>query len=98
MSAAYRPGPDTGVVVSDDGRSVYVARLPGGPLLVLSGPAAVIWAEATTAPAHGWVSRVAASVDQPEDVIASDVAAFVDDLRARALLEPLPAPEEPGPG
>lgn len=98
MSAAYRPGPDTGVVVSDDGRSVYVARLPGGPLLVLSGPAAVIWAEATTAPAQGWVSRVAASVDQPEDVIASDVAAFVDDLRDRALLEPLTAPEEPGPG
>ena len=86
MSAAYRPAPDTGVVVSDDGRSVYVARLPGGPLLVLEGPAAVIWAEATTAPAQGWVSRVAASVDQPEDAISAEVTAFVDDLRARDLL------------
>ncbi|GAA3711781.1 hypothetical protein GCM10022399_30700 [Terrabacter ginsenosidimutans] len=86
MSAAYRPGPDTGVVVSDDGRSVFVARLPGGPLLVLEGPAAVIWAEATTAPAQGWVSRVAASVDQPEDAISAEVTAFVDDLRARDLL------------
>jgi hypothetical protein len=86
VSAAYRPGPDTGVVVSDDGRLVYVARLPGGPLLVLEGPAAVIWAEATTAPAQGWVSRVAASVDQPEDAISAEVAAFVDDLRARDLL------------
>jgi hypothetical protein len=86
VSAAYRPGPDTGVVVSDDGRSVFVARLPGGPLLVLEGPAAVIWAEATTAPAQGWVSRVAASVDQPEDAISAEVTAFVDDLRARDLL------------
>jgi hypothetical protein len=86
VSAAYRPGPDTGVVVSDDGRSVYVARLPGGPLLVLEGPAAVIWAEATTAPARSWVARVAASVDQPEDAISAEVTAFVDDLRARDLL------------
>jgi hypothetical protein len=86
VSAAYRPGPDTGVVVSDDGRSVFVARLPGGPLLVLEGPAAVIWAEATSAPAQGWVSRVAASVDQPEDAISAEVTAFVDDLRARDLL------------
>jgi hypothetical protein len=32
------------------------------------------------------VSRVAASVDQPEDSISAEVTAFVDDLRARDLL------------
>ncbi|KRF43268.1 hypothetical protein ASH01_15830 [Terrabacter sp. Soil811] len=89
MNAAYRPGPDTGVTVSDDGLSVYVARLPGGPLVVLDGAAALIWVEATTGPATGWVSRVADAVGQAEDAIAADVTAFVADLRARELLQPL---------
>ena len=30
MTAAYRPGPDAGVTVSDDGQCVYVAHLPDG--------------------------------------------------------------------
>ncbi|GAA2493461.1 PqqD family protein [Terrabacter carboxydivorans] len=86
MSAAYRPGPDAGVTLSEDGQTVYVAHLPGGPLVVLEGAAAVIWVEATTAPGDGWVSRVADAFGRPEDAIASDVETFVDDLRARRLL------------
>ncbi|WP_330476601.1 hypothetical protein [Terrabacter sp. C0L_2] len=89
MSAAFRPGPDAGVTVDGDNGTVYVARLPGGPLLVLEGAAAVIWAEATAAPAAGWLSRVAAAVGHAEDVIAADVEDFVADLRARQLLVPV---------
>ena len=93
MSPAYRPGPDAGVTVSDDGGTVYVAHLPGGPLLVLEGSAAAIWVEATTAPASGWVGRVADEAGQPEEVIAADVAAFVEDLCARRLLVPSGRPD-----
>ena len=59
MSAAYGPGPDVGVTLSHDGTSVYLAHLPDGPLVVLEGVAALIWQEATAAPASGWVGRVA---------------------------------------
>jgi len=93
VTAAYRPGPDAGVTMSDDGRSVYVAHLPGGPLVVLEGAAALIWVEATTAPATGWVARVADAVGQAEDVIAADVSAFVADLTARGLLVTAPIHE-----
>lgn len=86
MSAAYRPGPDAGVTVSDDGGTVYIAQLPGGPLLVLAGSAAAIWVGATSGPATGWVARVAADAGRPEESIAADVAAFVADLCARRLL------------
>ncbi len=95
MTAAYRPGPDAGVTRSDDGRSVYVARLPGGPLVVLEGVAALIWGEATSAPATGWVARVAELFEQPEDAIEDDVKAFVAELGARGLL--VAAALEPGP-
>jgi len=95
VNAAFRPGPEAGVTPSGDGSCVYVAHLPGGPLLVLDGAAAVIWVEATTAPATGWVARVAELVGQPEDAIAADVTAFVADLSARRLLVPQPA-DEPG--
>lgn len=91
MSAAYRPGPDTGVTVSDDGSTVYVARLPGGPLVVLDGVAALIWVEATTAPATDWLFRVAELVDQPEGAITDDITAFVADLSARGLLVAMPS-------
>lgn len=92
MSAAYRPGPDAGVTVSDDGGTVYVAHLPGGPLLVLEGSAAAIWVEATTGPSKGWVARVAADAGRPEETIEADVAAFVADLCARRLLVPTDRP------
>ena len=93
MSAAYRPGRDVGVTVRRDDRSpstVYLARLPAGPLLVLEGVAALVWVEATTPPATGWVGRVAQAVQRPEEDIADEVDAFVGDLCARRLVERLP--------
>ena len=91
MTAAFRPTPDTGVTVTDDGNVVYLARLPGGPLVVLEGPAARIWVEATTAPAEGWVARVAYAFDEPEQAVAGDVERFVAELRQQAFLEPVPS-------
>ena len=90
MTPAFRPGSDTGVTVSEEGRTVYLAHLPAGPILVLEGAAAVIWDEGTTAPADGWLERVAASVGQPVEAIAADVDAFVSDLRERHLIEDWP--------
>jgi len=95
VTAAYQPGPDAGVTVSDDGQCVYVAHLPGGPLVVLEGAAALIWVEATTEPATGWVARVAEAFGQHEEVIAADVGAFVADLAARGLLVTAPT-DQPG--
>ncbi len=92
MTAAFRPTSDTGVTVADDGTVVYLAHLPGGPLVVLEGPAARIWVEATTAPAEGWVARVADAFDEPEQSVAEDVARFVAELRQQAFLEPMPPP------
>jgi Coenzyme PQQ synthesis protein D (PqqD) len=85
MSPAYRASHDVGVTVSD-GR-VYLAHLPGGPLLVLEGAAAAIWTEATTGPAQGWVGRVARAFGEPEDHVADDVKRFVADLEARGIAE-----------
>ena len=98
MSAAYGPGPDVGVTLSHDGTSVYLAHLPDGPLVVLEGVAALIWQEATAAPASGWVGRVATAVGESEEHIGADVDAFVTDLRARHLLAPLPTGRTGAPG
>lgn len=87
MTAAFRPGPDTGATVSADGLTVYLAHLPAGPIVVLEGAAAVIWGEGTAPPAEGWVERVAESVGQPVELIAADVDDFVTSLRARGLVE-----------
>ncbi len=88
MSAAYLPGRDVGVAVSDNGATIYLAHLPDGPLLVLEGVAALIWHEATTAPAEGWVERVATTVHRSVADITAEVEAFVRDLRDRRLVQP----------
>ncbi len=88
MTAAYVPRGDVGVTLGHDGSAVYLAHLPDGPLLVLEGVAALVWVEATTAPAAGWLERVAAAVRRPATEIATEVDTFVSDLRARRLLEP----------
>ncbi|MEW1954964.1 PqqD family peptide modification chaperone [Terrabacter sp. NPDC080008] len=91
MTGAFRPAADTGVTVADDASVVYLARLPGGPLVVLEGPAARIWVEATTAPAEGWVARVAGAFDEPEEAVCADVDRFVVELQGQGFLEPVPA-------
>lgn len=88
MTAAFRVAKDVGVTLGADDLTVYVASLPGGPLVVLEGPAAVIWSEATGGPAIGWVGRVADAVGRAEEEIAADTETFVADLCARGLLRP----------
>jgi hypothetical protein len=88
MSPAFRAASDVGVMASAEGDPVYVAHLPDGPLFVLEGVAAAIWAEATSGPAQGWVARVADAFDRPEQDVAPDVRRFVADLEARGILEP----------
>jgi len=85
---AYEPAEDVGAVVSPDGLTVWVAGLPGGPIHVLEGVAASIWTAATSSPAEGWRTRVAAAWEQSADAVAEQVDAFVADLVARGLLRP----------
>jgi hypothetical protein len=92
MSPAFRPAADVGVTASPDGATVYVAELPAGPILVLEGAGAVIWAEATEGSADGWIERVADAFDQPAARIAADVLAFVHTLQSQGLLEELDSP------
>ena len=87
MSPAFRPSDDVGVVVAAEGDTVYLVRLPDGPLLVLEGPAATIWTEATTGGASGWVRRVAATFDETEERVAGDVRRLVSDLEERGIIE-----------
>lgn len=79
---------------------VYAALLPDGPPLVLAGPSGVIWRALCAGGTLGEVSvRVADEVGSPVEVVAADVAAFVDGLVAAGLVartggavEPAPAP------
>jgi Coenzyme PQQ synthesis protein D (PqqD) len=80
------PGTD-----DDDGVSaVYVARIPGGPMVLLSGTAAVIWSEAVAPEAEETLeARVAARFDSHVDrrVMDRDVSSFVEGLVSQGLLE-----------
>ncbi|MCU1538555.1 MAG: hypothetical protein JWP82_2906 [Humibacillus sp.] len=91
MSPALQVGPDVTVASSPDGTTLYAARLPSGPIVVLEGAGAVIWREATLGEPDGWVDRVAESFDVGRSDIEGDVAAFVDDLVRQGLLTHAPA-------
>ncbi|GAA2168270.1 coenzyme PQQ synthesis protein D (PqqD) [Humibacillus xanthopallidus] len=92
MTPAFRPAADVGVTVSRDGATVFVARLPAGPILVLDGAGAIIWAEATEGPGDGWIDRVADAFDVPASGIAADALAFVHALCGDGLLDEADAP------
>jgi hypothetical protein len=79
-----------GVVEQDD--DIYVAHLPDGPILSLTGTAAFVWRAALDGPTEGIADRVAAAAGLPADDIAADVAAFVETLQSAGLL----ADAEPG--
>jgi hypothetical protein len=83
--AAYDRAPATALYTVNDG-PLYVAPLPDGPILVLDGVAALIYEEATSGPADGWISRVADATGKSESVITEDVRRFVDDLVQRGVL------------
>lgn len=66
--------------------AVYVARLPDGPIIVLEGTAALIWAEACSSEPGEIADRVGERVDRDTGEIADAVSRFVEDLVARGLL------------
>ncbi|MEV1128793.1 PqqD family protein [Agromyces sp. NPDC049794] len=80
----YRRPADLAII--EDAATVYAARLPNGPIVVLDGVAGLIWAAACEGPAATIVDRVAAATDASADEIRADVDAFVADLVARGLL------------
>ncbi|WP_392544991.1 PqqD family protein [Oryzobacter telluris] len=72
--------------------TVYPARLPDGPPLVLADVGALVWhavvAGGTLAQV---VDRVADQVGQPVDEVAAGVTQFVDGLVEAGVLERRPA-------
>ena len=80
-----RPASGVGIVEYDD--TVYAARLPDGPIVVLDGIAGLIWCEACGGDRESIADRVAEATDAAPDAIRADVEAFVADLIARGLLE-----------
>lgn len=76
--------------ILDDGDTVYTAALPDGPIIILDGVAALIWAEACRGDRSTIAERVAASTDAAAEAIRPDVEAFVDELVRRGVLEPDP--------
>ncbi len=83
--------PAAGVAVIDTGDVVYVAPLPEGPIVVLDGVAAAIWAEATSGQRSTIAGPVAALTDATVGAVGAGVEAFVDELLERGLLEQKPA-------
>jgi hypothetical protein len=79
-----RIGEDVGVESTDGG--VYLARLPDGPIVVLHGTAAEIWAEACDADRATLATRVAVRLGTEPDVIADDVSTFLNGLLLAGLL------------
>lgn len=99
MPAHFRRPLDVAMVDGDipaggDLPTLYLARLPNGPLVVLDGSAALIWRAAVTTgagaaadPEESVVVEVAAlSGVEPTD-IRNDVRAFVTQLLDQGLLE-----------
>jgi hypothetical protein len=78
-------------VTDDDGvTSVYIARIPHGPMVVLSGTAALIWNEALSPEAEETLAaRVAARFESTIDLetIDHDITGFVQGLIDQGLLE-----------
>lgn len=66
--------------------TVYVAALPDPPILVLAGPAALIWQMALATPREQVADAVARIAGVPVDDIRSSVCAFVEEMLTRGLL------------
>lgn len=90
VDGAYEPGQDVAVVERLD--VVYLARVPHGPILVLSGTAAMIWRVAITLspstenPLDDVVAVVSRRYDVPSSQIDVEVRSFITDLLREGLL------------
>ncbi|WP_353808037.1 PqqD family protein [Agromyces sp. SYSU T00194] len=75
-----------GVGVDDDETTTYVAAIPWGPIVVLEGVAAIIWALAQGS-ARAEVPRLVAEVTGADlDEIREQVDTFLSELLQRGLL------------
>jgi len=74
------------VAITEDHGIVYVAHLPGGPIVVLEGTAAAIWSEACGGERETIADRVAEAAGVVADEIRGDVDTFVASLVTRGLL------------
>jgi hypothetical protein len=84
--SGLRPGPGVAVIEDDDG-AVYIASLPEGPIHVLDGVAAVIWAVARGTDRARIAQEVAEVTAADLGEVRVEVEAFIDDLITRGLLE-----------
>lgn len=68
---------------------VYLAHLPGGPIVILRGTASVIWQEALVGPEETLAQRVADRLGPAgeESSVEKAVVAFIDSLLDQGLLE-----------
>jgi hypothetical protein len=80
----YRVPDRVGVVRAGD--DIYVARLPDGPIVRLSGTAALIWTASVDEAEGPPLDRVAAAVGVPTAQIAEDVDRFLASLIDQGLL------------
>jgi len=69
-----------------DDDTVYVARVPDGPIIVLADVAGVIWREACGVERASVVDRVAKVTGQRVETIRGDVERFIDSLLQEGLL------------
>ncbi|GAA3621105.1 hypothetical protein GCM10022199_26960 [Marihabitans asiaticum] len=72
------------VVVHDD--TVFAARVPSGPIMVLEGSAAVLWSLVANTTVHDFPRIVAEHFGVAESAIIDDVEAFLVSLVSRGLL------------
>ena len=81
---AFEPGSDTATEWYED--ALYVARLPGGPIVVLEGTAALTWTEACRDLPDTVAARVALRLNQDVADIAADIDVFIAGLVEQGLL------------
>jgi len=67
--------------------ALYLATLPGGPIRVLTGSAALIWEAALGGDVEAAVQRVAEAAGLPPDAVRPDVEPFLAQLVELGLLE-----------
>lgn len=79
-----RPAPRVGSI--EVGEVVYAAPLPDGPIFVLEGGAAAIWAAACSGPRETIAERVASMTGVGVGEVTGYVESFVEDLLQRGLL------------
>lgn len=84
MGSSFRAAPQ--IAELWDGGTLYLARLPTGPILLLDPVGGLIWQEVTTRQTDGVVDRLAARLGADSEYIARDVLAFIDELIGRGLI------------